>query len=157
VTTAYRDQVNATIALLAEKYPRTFSLCPHRRRPLKLKIHVDILQELAGVITEDELNRAMQFYTWSIGYLRNSVAGAWRYDLAGNPVGAVTRTEDVHARMKLAAIKKKMAQRKAEKEAEKRAAEEALKPKRLGLADLKRAALARKQQAATATTGAVAL
>jgi sRNA-binding protein len=77
--------------------------------------------------------------------LRNSLAGAWRYDLQGNPVGVVTRKEDVNARMRLAAVKKKLAARKAEKEAKKRAAEEAARPKRLGLADLKAAAIARKR------------
>jgi sRNA-binding protein len=85
--------------------------------------------------------------------LRNSLAGAWRYDLQGNPVGAVTRKEDVNARMRLAAVKKKLAARKAEKEANKRAAEEDARPKCVGLADLKAAAIARKQaQAAIALT-----
>jgi sRNA-binding protein len=77
--------------------------------------------------------------------LRNSLAGAWRYDLQGNPVGAVTRKEDVNACMRLAAVKKKLAAWKAEKEAKKRAAEEAATPKRLGLADLKFEAAGKEQ------------
>jgi sRNA-binding protein len=146
-----RDQIIATIALLAEKYPRTFSLCPARRKPLAISIHNTILLELAGVITEDELNRVMRHYTWGIGYLRNSRAGAWRYDLQGNPAGVVTRKEDANARMRLAAVEKKLAVRKAEKQKAHEAAEAAKRPKRLGLADLKRAALERKgAQAANA-------
>jgi sRNA-binding protein len=35
-------EITAVIALLAEQYPRTFSVYERRRRPLKLGIHPEI-------------------------------------------------------------------------------------------------------------------
>jgi ProQ/FINO family len=51
--------VMAVIALLAELYPKCFSVYQWRRRPLKLKIHLDIQAALDGAITPAQLHRAL--------------------------------------------------------------------------------------------------
>jgi len=50
------------IALLAETYPKCFSVYQGRCRPLKLKIHLDIQAALDGAITPLELHKALGIY-----------------------------------------------------------------------------------------------
>jgi sRNA-binding protein len=52
-TSAYRDQVNATITMLAERFPKTFFVYQVRRKPLKIGIHNDLQVELNGAVTVD--------------------------------------------------------------------------------------------------------
>jgi len=54
--------VAAVIALLAETFPKCFSVYQPRRRPLKLKIHLDIRAALDGAITPLELHKALGIY-----------------------------------------------------------------------------------------------
>jgi sRNA-binding protein len=122
----------AAIALLAETFPKTFSLIESKRRPLKIGICNDLRAALDGALTADELREALRRYTWSPGYLRNHLTGAWRFDLEGSVVGTVTRTEEDHAKRRLAGLEAAQAKRKA-------AAIEAAKPKRLTLVDLRKA------------------
>lgn len=136
-------QIQATLNLLAERYPRCFSLRPDRRRPLKVGIHADLLQGLDGAVTENEIKRFLRSYTNGIGYLRNSLRGAWRYDLEGAHVGEVTANEAEGAKLRLAWIEKKIAARAEAKKKAAEAAEIARRGPRLSLADLKAAALAR--------------
>jgi ProP effector len=131
------------IALLAESFPKCFSVYQPRRRPLKLKIHLDIQAALDGAITPAELSKALGTYCSNQAYLGNTRTGAWRLDLDGNPTGVVTADEEAHANATLAGIR-------AKKEARAVTAKAAAQPaspqpaKRLSLADLKAAALARK-------------
>jgi len=140
---SHNQAATAAIALLAELYPRCFSVYQPRRRPLKLKIHLDIQAALDGAITAAELHRALGLYCSNEAYLGNTRKGAWRLDLDGNPAGTVTADEEAHAKATLAGIR-------AKKEARTAAAKAAAQPailqpaKRLSLADLKAAALARK-------------
>jgi ProP effector len=124
-----RAEIDAVIVLLAERFPKTFFVFERRRKPLKLKIHLDLQAALNGAITPDELHRALRFYCANEGYLRGTLKGAWRVDLAGNPVGAVTTDEESHAKQKLAAMEAKRMRRK-QALAQRKAA-----PKRLSLAD----------------------
>jgi sRNA-binding protein len=81
-----RKAAEELIATLAELFPQTFvaeAWKPHR--PLKIGIHLD----LAGVLTEDELNLALRRYGNRLMYQRALAAGERRVDLEGNPVGAV--------------------------------------------------------------------
>jgi ProP effector len=138
--------VSAVIALLAERYPKCFSVYHGRRRPLKLKIHLDIQAALDGAITPAELHRALGIYCSNPAYLGHTRTGAWRLDLDGNPTGIVTADEEAHAKATLASIRAKKEVRTATAKA---AAQTQLTiptqpPKRLSLADLKAAALARK-------------
>jgi ProP effector len=137
--------VHTVLDLLAERWPKMFSLYEARRRPLKVGIHRDILAALdGGGITPDELKRALSHYCRNPGYLRNTLTGGWRIDLNGNPAGVVTRTEEAHAKMGLAEIEKRKADRAAAKKAAEEAEEIARRDPRLSLADFKAAALARK-------------
>ena len=71
-------------------------------------------------------------------------AGAPRYDLNGQVAGEVT-AEQAHAAAKN--VERKMAREAARKAARKAAAAELAKPRRIGLGDLKAAALARRNAA----------
>jgi sRNA-binding protein len=75
-------------------------------------------------------------------YLRRIVEGAARIDLDGNPAGVVTGDEEARAKATLAGIK---ARNEAGTATAKAVAQPALQPpKRLPLADLKAAAIARR-------------
>ena len=132
----------AAIRLLAEFYPKCFSIYEERRRPLKLKIHLDIQAALdGGAITTAELHNALGAYCSNPIYLGALRRGACRLDLNGEPAGTVTADEEAHAKATLARIKAKQKNRAA-------AAKAAAPPaKRLSLADLKAAAVARKKDA----------
>jgi sRNA-binding protein len=113
-----------------------------RRRPLKLKIHLDIQAGLDGAITPAELHKALGMYCSNQIYLSHTRTGAWRLDLDGRPAGTVTAEEKAHAKATLAGIEAKKARTAAAKPA---APPTIPQPaKRLSLADLKAAALARK-------------
>jgi ProP effector len=95
-------QTIATIALLAERYPRTFFVLGKQRKPLKIGIADDIMAD--GAIDSENLRWALGVYCNSPDYLRSFQAGAVRLDLAGNEAGIVTEAEADHARVKLAAV-----------------------------------------------------
>jgi ProP effector len=140
---SHNQAVTAVIALLAETFPKCFAVYQGRRRPLKLKIHLDIQAALDGAITPAELHKALGVYCSNQAYLGHTRNGAWRLDLDGNPAGTVTADEEGHAKATLAGMR-------AKKEARAAAATATAQPaipqpaKRLSLADLKAAALARK-------------
>jgi ProP effector len=137
MTKSDRDQITATIALLAERFPKCFFIFERRRRPLQIGIRHELEVLLDGAVTADELRAALRTYCGNEFYLRHCVAGMPRVDLGGNLAGVVSTEQADGAAKALCAINRKKAQRKAEKE-------EAAKPKRLSLSDLKAAALARK-------------
>jgi len=58
---SHNQAVTAAIALLAETFPQCFSVY-EGRRPLKLKIHLDIQAALDGAITPAELHKALGAY-----------------------------------------------------------------------------------------------
>jgi ProP effector len=130
----------AALALLAEKWPACFQIFEQRRRPLKVGIHLDIMAALGDAVTSAEVKSALRLYTGNIGYLLACREGVERVDLNGEPAGTVTAAEAAYA-AKIAARRRRKA-----------AAKIAAKPvttasPRLGLADLKRAALVRKAAA----------
>jgi len=135
-----REQaIAATIALLAELYPKCFSVYQERRRPLKLGIHLDIQAALDSIITPAELHQALGYYCSNSAYLSSTRTGTERLDLNGEPAGAVTADEEAHAKLVLARIRTKQKARTVAAKAQ------APPTKRLSLADLKTAALARKK------------
>jgi len=135
--------VAAVIALLAETFPKCFSVYQPRRRPLKIGIHKDILAAVDGALTPLELGRGLGAYCSNQAYLEHTRTGAWRLDLDGKPAGVVTADEEAHAKATLAGIRaKKDARTAAAKAAAQLASPQPAK--RLSLADLKAAALARK-------------
>jgi ProP effector len=133
----------ALIELLAEQFPRAFFVFQRRRRPLKLGIHRDIIAALDGAITPEELSAALRYYVGNACYLRACRAGAERIDLAGEAAGAVTPEESANSAAVLARRKAKDSRISVSGKAK---PEPVSSPRRIGLADLKAAALARKQQ-----------
>jgi len=139
----HNQAARAGITLLAELYPKCFSVYEGRRRPLKLKIHLDIQAPLDGAITPAELSKALGMDCSNPAYLGHTRKGAWRLDLDGKPAGIVTADEEAHAKATLAGIR-------AKKEVRTATAKAAAQPvisqpaKRLSLTDLKAAVLARK-------------
>src|SRR5262245_11281494 len=124
-------------------WPKCFSVWQGRRRPLKLGIHLEVQAALDGAITPAELGKALGIYCANQVYLGHTRKGAWRLDIDGKPAGTVTADEEAHAKATLAGIRAKKEARTATAKA---AAQPAIPqpPKRLSLADLKAAALARK-------------
>jgi sRNA-binding protein len=141
---------HAVIALLAERWP-VFALYQHRRQPLKLGIHIDILTALDGVITPAELRLGLTFYCSNPVYLQRLRAGAARVGLDGGVSGYVTADEAQRAADRLASIRLRIAGRKAAKAAADTPVPVVVEaiavpagPKRLSMADLKAAAIRRK-------------
>jgi ProP effector len=142
-------QPTDTIAILAEWFPKTFWIYEGRRRPLKVGIHIDIIERTAGAIEPKELGRALRYYTANTGYLRSaSRPGAVRVDLDGQPAGVVTPEQAAATRLRLSLRKQRIA---AGTLPSAKAAPPRIDPptvKRLSLADL-RAAAQRRRRAAT--------
>ena len=89
----------AVIALLAERWPCTFSIHEKKRRPLKIGIHLEIISALDGAITRVELSRALGCYVANAVYLSRLREGAKRVALDGEPSGTVTAAQENHAKM----------------------------------------------------------
>lgn len=85
-----------------------------------------------GAVTKDEVKLALRFYCANIGYAFACKEGADRIDLDGKPAGKVTAEEAAHG---VRIIEKWRRRQKAKAD----------KPRRIGLADLRAAAQARKQ------------
>jgi sRNA-binding protein len=108
------DSVDATIAFLAERFPRAFFVWEQRRRPLKTGIKDDILPALGGAVTEDALTAALRRYTSNSWYLRASLEpGTPRLNLDGCEAGHVTDEQAEYARQRLAELEKRRAQARA--------------------------------------------
>lgn len=135
---------DATIAELAAAFPATFTLDTDQVRPLKNGVREE-LYDAAAHISHRRISAALARYCRSPAYLKAVKEGAARIGLNGEPTGQVTATEAEAARKQLAALTKRNKAAK-EKAAAKPAAPPAVSgPKRLSLADLKKAAAARKQ------------
>ncbi len=130
------------VAKLAALYPKTFFLEQRDRRPLKL--HIDREIKAATDLSWHRLRIALAWYTRGFGYLSNSIEDAARIDLTGEPAGTVTADQAAHAREQLAQYSKAKT-----KHPPTQAAAPAPAP-RSSLADLRAAAKARQQLAASA-------
>jgi ProP effector len=158
-----KPHLEAVIELLAERFPKAFFLYERKRVPLKVGIRNDLTAVLGDAIEPKLLNVALRHYFVNIGYQFALKAGRPRYDLDGNIAGEVTELEAESARRSAAGIRALRAPRK-------RPRPQAIAPetpapppppssppeppRRLGLADLRAAALARKASAACDQTRA---
>jgi ProP effector len=97
-------KVETAISELAGAFPAAFTLDPMWVRPVKLGIRNDLYGQSS--MSHRRIAAALRTYCNSVRYLKASVEGAVRVDLAGEPAGAVTATEALHARTALAAITK---------------------------------------------------
>lgn len=108
-------------AKLAELFPALFKApdAPGPVKPIKLKIHADILARAPGVFSKRVLGIFFSRYTTSNAYLKALVApDAQRFDLDGQPAGEIAEehrnaaAEELERRRALA-IERSLAQRKA--------------------------------------------
>jgi ProP effector len=131
------------IGVLAERFPKCFTLDEIRRAPLKIGIREDIVAY--DLISSRQLGLALRTYCRNPIYLQSIKVGAGRVDLDGNVISVVTADEEQIARERLFAqgTAAKRALRTAKKAAEQRQRESAA-ASRLTLADLRRAAQQRK-------------
>jgi sRNA-binding protein len=100
------------IPILARFWPSAFTVVKHRRRPLKIGIHHDLLRATAGVIPRAEIMSALRHYASNIGYLRACSAGAARVDLYANVAGCVSEREAADASARLTRIREILLARK---------------------------------------------
>jgi sRNA-binding protein len=146
-----------TLGVLAELFPAAFVAerwKPHK--PLKIGIRDDLIA--TGLLTPSECKAALRLYIVRLQYQKALAAGGPRVDLDGIVVGEVASDQAEHAgavvvHLEAPSIAKAESAR-AKKAERKRAAKEkpdpkappsdSATPRRLGLADLKRAAAARK-------------
>jgi ProP effector len=139
------DPSLATIELLAETYPQCFSVFEKRRRPLKIGIRDDLIAALAGAITPKEAALALAIYCGNWCYLKACREGAPRIDLNGNVVGTVDADAANNAKQRLEQQRnRRKRQLDAIAQAEAEAERKARNAGRVGMADLRAAALARK-------------
>ena len=96
--------VNAIHTLLRDRFPKAFPKDYDAIRPLKIGIHADLIQRLPEV-DPGLLRRALANHTDRDGYRLALIHGKGdrRYDLDGQPVGAVTVEERTEATQRLAA------------------------------------------------------
>ena len=85
------------INLLAELFPKTFAVHEAKRRPLKIGIQNDLLEQIGGAVTEKELGIALNRYCKNAVYRSRLRAGATRYDLNGEPAGTVAAEDAAYA------------------------------------------------------------
>jgi len=86
------------IAQLAELYPNCFR---RPRQPLKIGIHTDVIARHPE-LRPSLIASALKTYTRELGYLEALKAGSARIDLEGNPVGTVTEADEEDAKRKIA-------------------------------------------------------
>jgi sRNA-binding protein len=91
--------VGAVIALLAERWPATFSVHEGRRKPLKVGIYLDVMAAIDGAVTRSELSQALACYTKNTVYLKRCCEGAKRIGLDGQPAGTVTADQENFAKI----------------------------------------------------------
>lgn len=110
---------NAILDMLRATFP-VF----REHRPLALGIHKTIKERLPD-LNAGQLRNAMRIHTMATAYLKSLATGDQRFDLDGQPAGAVTAEQkeqaatDLRERFKKGAERRKAEQR-AEKEAEQR-------------------------------------
>src|SRR5215207_9083757 len=103
MTAEQRKQREATIRVLADRWPNCFAVSEKQRRPLKIGIG----EEIAGLLTDVDVLAALALYTRSPGYMEALVAGAVRIGLDGEPAGVVTAQQVAFARTQLATMQKR--------------------------------------------------
>jgi len=97
-----RTEAAKIIDELAKSFPKAFSTDPSRIRPLAVGIKEMLFQRYR--ISPGRIVLALRYYTGSAAYLKAIVEGAVRVDLEGAPAGIVTTHHIEHARRRLAKI-----------------------------------------------------
>jgi ProP effector len=157
-----KAKIEGNIAELVSAFPLSFSTEPEQIKPLGIGIKQRIYARCT--LSHREVSAALRRYTGRVAYLHAIVEGAVRVDLDGTPSGNVTAREAAYAAKQIKRILAKAAG-KPKKEIKPNALvkgnipqppaiSDALKcgPRRLGLADLKQAAAARRGPSGTGDT-----
>jgi sRNA-binding protein len=136
--------VQNTITALADLYPACFAVFQERRKPLKVGVRDDVIAALNGAITDKEVSLALRWYCGDSGYLKACTEGTERIGLDGKASGQVTREEADNARARLA--QRRQANGSCPHPIARAVSVDTtpIKP-RLSLADLRKAAQARRQ------------
>jgi ProP effector len=137
-----RPNPASTIEVLAELFPVFVADWRQPHLPLKLGIHQNLIDR--GVLPPDQCRTVFRVYAGRRQYQKAVAAGGLRYDLDGNPAGEVTAEHQEFAKEKLVKIKARMKARGKAKASAPPKLDPVQVPRRLGLADLKAAAKARK-------------
>jgi ProP effector len=98
------NNVETTIAELVLAFPAAFTRDPASVRPLKLGIKDDLYARCDT--SHRRIMAALRSYCNSVDYLAATTQGAVRIDLAGQPAGIVTEAEAKHAMEALAVLAK---------------------------------------------------
>jgi ProP effector len=101
--TTTKQDIDATLARLAEAFPQTFVLEKYRPH-WPLKVGIAAIPARCLELEWRVLKMALTAYTGRVMYLRGLVEGAARLDLDGNPAGEVTARDAEYAATKLARI-----------------------------------------------------
>jgi sRNA-binding protein len=95
-----REESEAIIRMLADRYPKCFFENSRLRRPLKRNILAD-LEQAGFPAAHDLIRAAVDRYEGHFGYLYALQAGTKRIDLDGKEVGTVTESEEAVALKKI--------------------------------------------------------
>jgi sRNA-binding protein len=88
---------------LCNRYPRVFNLqIPH---PLKINIVEDLYTQLKDEYSNEEIGKAIGYYTYNVRYHRALLAHEHRYDLEGKVNGKVTPEHKERAKTQLSKLK----------------------------------------------------
>jgi sRNA-binding protein len=105
-----RQDSEAIIRILVEKYPKCFFDDPKKRRPLKNNIIADLQQE-GFPVASDAIVAAIDWYQSHFGYQYALQAGVKRIDLNGKEAGTVTEKEQNNAQKKIRDDHQKLSER----------------------------------------------
>jgi sRNA-binding protein len=105
-----REESEATIRLLADRYPKCFFEDPQQRKPLKKNIVID-LQNDGIPVARELLTAAIDWYQSHFGYQYALQVGVKRVDLNGKEASAVTELEQRAAQIKIKEGKQKLSEK----------------------------------------------
>ncbi len=137
-----RPDPATTISALAELFTVFVADWRQPHRPLKVGIDQDLVDR--GVLQPHECRAVFRVYVGRRQYQKALAAGGPRYDLDGNVAGEVTAEHVDVAKARLALIKAKMKRREQSRPKAPPPKQEPSAPRRLTLAAIKAAAVARR-------------
>ena len=96
-----KEQINQDLDLLRQHFPSAFPVDPDEVKPLRIRIDVDVYQQLDGEVSHKRIKRAIGYHCLSIGYLKALAKGGERYNLVGQVDGYVPDTHQHWAQEQL--------------------------------------------------------
>ena len=80
------------VPLLCERFPALFNI--EDRKPIKCGVGKEIAEILKDdpEFDQEELSKALKWYTWGYGYLLNMAKGYRRFDLEGNKAEKIDKS-----------------------------------------------------------------